>query len=124
MNNMNGKDDKARTSEERDPRLPALAEAIDSYEVDPSGEPILWRAALGGIAGYGLLALILCVVFSDSTWVLFLINPPLLFLPGAIGLIIGGALLLDYRKYRRNLGIIRRIVIGISIATGITWVMV
>jgi hypothetical protein len=123
---MNDEDEQVPTSnpEESGPLIPPLLKTEEIYMVERSGEAILWRATIGGVAGYGLLVSVLLAASSNSLMLLFLINPPMLFFAGAVGMIIGGVLRLYYRKYRRNPGMIMRVLVGISLATGITWIMV
>jgi hypothetical protein len=114
---MNDEDDEGATSAPQESSLlitPAL-ETEDIYKVERLGEGILWRAAIGGVAGYWLLVTLLAVRSVDY-YGLILLGVHISIVSGIIGFFIGGALRFYYRKYGRNLGSMMRVVAGVSIA--------
>jgi hypothetical protein len=118
---MNDKDEQmASYPQETGLLIPPAPETEDIYKVERFGEAILWRATIGGVAGYWLLLILLSLWSGDYR---NLISVPGLLFGGAVGMLIGGILRLYYRKYRRGLRIMMRVVVGISIATLITGIM-
>jgi len=115
---MNDEDEQVATSAPQESGLlirPAL-ETEDIYKVERLGEGILWRATIGGVAGYWLLVMLLWVRYGDSYVILIILSIHISIVSGIIGFFIGGALRFYYRKYGRNLGSVMRVVAGVSIA--------
>jgi hypothetical protein len=115
---MTEKGEQGATSDpqERGLPVPPTLETEDIYKVERFGDGILWRATIGGVAGYWLLVMLLAVRSVDYYGNLIIWGIHFSIVSGAVGMFIGGTLRFYYRKYGRNLGIIMRVIVGVSIA--------
>jgi hypothetical protein len=103
--------------------VPPALETKNIYTVERSGEGILWSATVGGVAGYWLLVTLLAVLSVNNYGNLIISGVLFSIVSGAVGMFIGGILSLYYRKYGRNLGIVMRVVVGVSLAMLIIGIM-